>query len=169
LEYKPVTDGFTQDLCLVCSNEINDSVTVHLDSIVQTSKCVATNCHCETAFEKKPENKIPKDAKFAYVENQEKNYGNAFDVFFTNTGANTGCSVDACALYEEDCTTTVANGHPVWIEDGNLMVSQDQKRGFASNLCIVCSGQQDIQQTFKISQTDQCHDTLTDLHATYMP
>jgi len=106
---------------------------------VQTSKCTETNCHCNTSFKEKLEKDIPKKEILTYSDTV-KNYGNAFDLFFTNTGANTGCSVDGCSLYQGDCSTSTSNGHPVWIEGGDLKVNLNQERGFESSLCIVCKG-----------------------------
>ena len=166
MEYSLVTEGFTKDVCLVCSNDTGESATAKLKGIVQTSECTETNCHCKNSFENKLEKDIHKDEILAYSD-IVKNYGNAFDLFFTNTGANTGCSVDSCSLYQGDCTTSTSNGHPVWIEGDNLKVNLNQERGFVSDLCIICKGEQEISQTFKITQTDQCQNTLTDKGATY--
>lgn len=107
-----------------------------------------------------------RDLKLGYNGNT-MSYGNAFDVLFTNSGASTGCPVDSCALYEEDCLKSVVNG-PVWIEGGELKISQNKKRGYASSLCMICKGeQQEVQQTFKVTQNDQCKHTLTDKQFTY--
>jgi len=99
MEFSPVTAGFTEDVCLVCSNDAGESATAKLKGIVQTSKCTETNCHCKTSFKEKLAKDIPKKEILAYSD-IVKNYGNAFDLFFTNTGANTGCSVDSCSLFK---------------------------------------------------------------------
>jgi len=65
-----------------------------------------------------------RDLKLGY-NGYTMSYGNAFDVLFTNSGASTGCPVDSCALYEEDCLKSVVNG-PVWIEGGELKISQNK-------------------------------------------
>jgi len=98
LQFSPVTEGFTKAVCLICSNDAGESATAKLTGIVQTSECTETDCHCLTSFEKKPDVDIPKDVTLAYSESV-KDYGTAFDVFFTNTGADTGCSVDSCSLF----------------------------------------------------------------------
>jgi len=88
------------NVCRICRNDAGEKALAKLPGIVQTSKCTETDCHCLTSFEKKPDGDIPKDATLAYSDSDSvKDYGVAFDVFFTNTGADTGCSVDSCSLF----------------------------------------------------------------------
>lgn len=92
---------------------------------------------------KKADGVIPKDATLAYSSTDDKDYGTAFDLFFTN--ANDVCLIDSCALWDSDCTTANAYGKPVWIDkDGKLKVKTNRLKGSVSNLCFKCTGTYDI-------------------------
>jgi len=144
VEFTPATLGLDEDICLVCKNVIDESATVKLNGITQTDKCKETDCHCKNSYDKNLDKDIPKEVTLAYSDSN-KNFVNAFDTFFTNSGSSTGCSVDSCAIYEDDCLTSNDNGL-VYIEGDNLKVKLDQERAYKSSVCIICKGeQQEIQ------------------------
>lgn len=94
----------------------------------------------------------------------EKDYGSAFDTFFTNTIS--GCTGDnaKCTLYEDMCTIKLSERHPVYIDQKShsLRVELDSPRGFSEDVCIKCvDSNEKITKKFKVTQNDQCMNSLT--------
>lgn len=68
----------------------------------------------------------------------EKDYGSAFDAFFTNkVGGCTGSNAK-CTLYEDMCNVELSERHPVYIDpkSHDLRVQLDHPRGFSEDICI---------------------------------
>jgi len=126
------------NICLVCSNNAGDSLTAKLDGIKQNSEFVETDGKCKTAFEHKTDGTAPRDKTYTYTDTI-KDFGNAFDAFFTNKEDINVCKVNSCKIYEKDCTMHADNAL-VYVEGGNLKMKLNQKRETESNLCIICKG-----------------------------
>lgn len=114
---------------------------------------------CVDSFMQKPAADVPLDKTFAYSSDTVGSYGTDFDVFFSKKGDS--CSVDSCELKNDDCSTTLDDNR-IYINmaTDKLEVTLSTLRGFTKDMCIICTGAEEISQTFKVSQTDRCFDKL---------
>lgn len=120
--------------------------------IKQKSKCV-------NSYSEDVDSVMVADGVTLPYSQTDKDYGNAFDVFFKNTV--TGCESTSCELMSKDCAGKLPGRHQIYIDEnsGNLIVERDVARGFEEEHCIKCmesGSNQQIQKNFKIMQSDQC-------------
>jgi len=93
--------------------------------------------------------------------------GTAFDLFFTNEFP-TACAPTTCSVLNAQCATAYTGAGGAAEAAGKLTAVTNVARGYTANMCLKCaSGEQEITQTFSVTQPDQCAGDLTAKGAEY--